>query len=225
MHVVKFFTLKLAKLVSVIFSLPLCLQKSNAIFEEENWYGPVCTLNCSWIPSLNEAKKKKERKKSDCCIHHAGSGDWIQGFTITYAAMLDKYIVSIQVAPAILWITKTWNLLTFVLMVKMVVICYLFSRENVPLSKKYNLPIWKASKALLTTECEFWMLQSYLHEQCLKKRERKVTFFSFLTDITLATQFGWWGTSMTKESETYSRNKLRIEKEAGIQKKPPTGSL
>lgn len=50
---------------------------------------------------------------------------------------------SIQVAPAILWIAKTWNLLTFILMVEVVVICNLFSGEYVPLREKYHLWIGK----------------------------------------------------------------------------------
>lgn len=49
--------------------------------------------------------------------------------------------LSIQVTPAILRVTVARNFFTFILIVKMVIICYLFSRIYVSFSKKHNLHI------------------------------------------------------------------------------------
>jgi hypothetical protein len=59
--------------------------------------------------------------------------------TVSLYKELGVYIVSVQKAPAVFRIAKTWNLLTFILMVKMVVIRYLFSRKYVSFCKKDNL--------------------------------------------------------------------------------------
>lgn len=56
-----------------------------------------------------------------------------------FATRKEYYIILVQVAPAIFRIAKTWYLLTFILMVKMVVVCDLFSRKYVSLRQKDNL--------------------------------------------------------------------------------------
>ena len=55
------------------------------------------------------------------------------------------HIISVQKAPTVFWFAKTWNLHTFILMVKMIVICYLFPRKYVSFSKKDNLQTKKPS--------------------------------------------------------------------------------
>ena len=54
-------------------------------------------------------------------------------------ATSDENTVLVQVAPAVLWIAQTWYLFTFILVVKMVVICDLFSWKYVSLGKKDDL--------------------------------------------------------------------------------------
>lgn len=48
-------------------------------------------------------------------------------------------ISSVQISPAIFWIAKTRDLLTFIFVVKMVIISYLFAWINVSFCKEYDL--------------------------------------------------------------------------------------
>lgn len=86
--------------------------------------------------------------------------------------------------------TITRNLFTFIFMVKMVVVCYLFTRIYISFSKKDHLHA--CIKHILPVKLppflgHFWQI-------CSDWRYRKkgaITFFTFLTEIISATQFGW----------------------------------
>lgn len=91
----------------------------------------------------------------------------------------DFVSVSVEITPAVLGITVARNFFTFVFMVEMVVVGYLLSGIYVSFGKKYNL--FAMHEVLLnrgTTSNQDLIVQA------------DITFFSVLTDITLATQFG-----------------------------------
>lgn len=55
----------------------------------------------------------------------------------------------IEITSAVVWIARTQYLFTFIFIVKMVVICYLFSWIYVPFSKEYNLQFYTFNYTLL----------------------------------------------------------------------------
>lgn len=77
--------------------------------------------------------------------------------------------ILVHIAPAIIRVTKTWNLLTFVFMVKMVIVCYLFAGKNLSHSKEDNLRTQKQVQSpsrshKIKTHYIIKMLGSTLHD-------------------------------------------------------------
>jgi hypothetical protein len=119
---------------------------------EGNWVGHLpwdslkdriaSACNCAYLL----ATRKFQDYNGQPILFHASRGQKLtthmNGFSKKWHFFLQGigfYKISVQIAPAILWIAKTRNLLTFILMVKMVVVSDLFTRKYIPFCKKDNL--------------------------------------------------------------------------------------